>query len=115
MRDGCTELDVTHALSAHDRSGDLDTTLVTNDTLVTDAFILAAITLVVLFWAENLLVEEPMLFRTLRAVVDGFRFGYLARRPCENPLGGRERETQPIPSVAGGKFAGSECHSSRGE
>src|SRR3989344_7729010 len=104
------ELDVAHALPAHNTASDLDTTLVTDDTLVADAFVFATVAFVVFLGTEDFLVEQAMLLGALCAVVNGFRFGHLARRPTENLLRRCERQTQAVPSVTRRKFAGSECH-----
>src|SRR5207247_3970825 len=67
------ELDVSHALAAHLRARHLDAALIADDALVPDALVLAAVALPVPRWTEDALVEEPVLFRTERAVVDRLR------------------------------------------
>ena len=81
VRDGRGQLDVTHALAAHLTARNLDTTFVTNDALVADTLVLAAVALKVLLRAEDLLAEESVLFRLECAVVDGFGFCYFPVRP----------------------------------
>ncbi len=72
MRDGRAELDVTHAFAANDRACDFNATLLADNALVADTPVLSAVTFVVLFGTEDLLVKETVLFRALGAVVDGF-------------------------------------------
>jgi hypothetical protein len=77
---------VAHALAAHDRARDLDAALIADDALVADALVLAAVALVVLLRAEDLLVEEAVLLRALGAVVDGLGLRDFAVRPLEDAL-----------------------------
>src|SRR3990167_4655180 len=87
MRDGHGEVDVSHALAAHDGARNLDAALFTNYPFISNAAVFAAVTLVVALGAENLFVEERVLFGPLGAVVDGLRLGNLAVRPLEYALG----------------------------
>src|ERR1035437_9412963 len=108
MCNRCTEFDVTHAFATNNRTCDLDAALVADDALIANTFVFATVALVVLFRTEDLFVEEAVLFRTLGAVVDGFRLGYFARRPSENLLWRSERKAQSVPGVASRKFSGGE-------
>lgn len=74
------------------RSGDLDTAFVTNDALIANVLVFAAITLPVPSGTENSFTEQPVLFRTQSAIVDGLRFGNLAIRPGANLLRGRQAD-----------------------
>ncbi len=76
-----------HALAAHDGARNLDAALFTNYPFISNAAVFSAVALVVALWAEDFLIEERVLFRTLGAVVDGFRLGDLAVRPLEYALG----------------------------
>src|SRR5262249_1652052 len=49
--------------------------------------VLAAGAFPVLFRAEDTFAEQAVLFRTVGAVVDGFRFFYLAEGPGANVVG----------------------------
>ena len=73
MRDRSREVDVAHALTAHDRARDLHTALFTDDASETDTAVFTAVTLVVLLGTEYALVEKTVLLGTLGAVVDSLR------------------------------------------
>ncbi len=87
MRNRRSQLDMTHALAADNGASYFNATFFTNNSLVANAAVFAAITLVVTVWTKDALVEETALFRTLGAVVDGFRLGDLAVGPFENLVG----------------------------
>ena len=93
VADRAGQLDVAHALAADLRSRDLDATLVADDALVADALVLAAVALPVLRGTEDALVEEAVLLRLERAVVDRLRLGDLAGRPALDLL--RRRQADP--------------------
>ena len=95
--DWSDELDVTHAFTTNDRAGYFNTTLITDDALVADTFVLTAVTLVVFLRTEDLLIEESVLFRALGAVVNRFWLGDFTTRPFENALRRRKRKTQCVP------------------
>src|SRR5881398_2319444 len=75
------ELDVPHALAAHLRERDLHAAAVADDAAVADALVLAAVTLPVLYRAEDPLAEQPIAFRLAGPVVDGLGLRDLAPRP----------------------------------
>src|SRR5207244_8874267 len=75
------ELDVSHPLTAHLGAGDLHATLVADDPLVADALVRPAVALPVLGGADDALVEETVILRLERAVVDRLRLGDLAGAP----------------------------------
>src|SRR4029078_12662966 len=81
VRDGARQLDVAHPLAADLRARDLDAALVADDALVPDPLVLPAVALPVPGGTEDALVEEPILLRLERAVVDGLRLRDLALRP----------------------------------
>src|SRR5262249_49761035 len=70
VADRAGELDVAHPLTTDLAAGDLDATLVADDALVADALVLAAVALPVLRGTEDALVEQPVLLRLERPVVD---------------------------------------------
>ena len=84
------ELDVAHALAAHRRERHLDAAAVADHALVLDALVLAAGALPVLRRPEDLLAEEAVLLRTVRAVVDRLGVLHLAVRPAADRLRGGE-------------------------
>src|SRR3989449_105637 len=75
------ELDVAHALAPHLGERDLHAAAVADDAAVADAFVLAAVTLPVLYRAEDPLAEQPIAFRLEGPVVDGLGLRDLAPRP----------------------------------
>jgi hypothetical protein len=79
VRNGNTEFNVAHALSANNSAGNLHSTFLADNTLVADAAVLLAGTFVVLNWSKDALIKKPMLFRTLCSVVNGLRFGDLTK------------------------------------
>ena len=93
VADRARELDVTHPLAADLAAGDLDATLVADDALVADPLVLAAVALPVLRRTEDALVEETVLFRLERPVVDGLGLRHLALRPLPDLVRAGERDT----------------------
>ena len=67
------EVDVAHALAAHDGTSDLHAALFTDDPSEADTAVFTAVTLVILFRTEYALVEKTVLLGALGAVVDGLR------------------------------------------
>src|SRR5205814_10707008 len=61
-----------------------------------DALVLAAVALPVAGGTEDLLAEEPVLFRLERAVVDRLRLLDLAVRPLPDVVSGRQADTQLV-------------------
>ena len=110
MRDRRAKFNMAHSFPPDDGACDFHAALVADDALIADAFVLAAVTFVILFRTEDFLVKEPMLLAPLGAVIDGLRLGYFAGRPREDALRRREREAQTVPGVAGNEFTGSKCH-----
>ncbi len=72
------QLDVPHALPPYFGAGNLDAAFVTDDALVADSLVLAAVTFEVLGRTENSLAEKAVPFRFERTVIDGLRFGYFS-------------------------------------
>ena len=92
VADRAGQLDVAHALTADLRAGDLDAALVADDALVADPLVLAAVALPVLGRTEDALVEQPVLLRLERPVVDGLGLGDLALRPLPDLVRAGERD-----------------------
>src|SRR4030081_267277 len=99
MRHGRRELDVAHALAAHLRARHLDAALVADDPLVADPLVLAAVALPVPRGTEDALVEEPVLFRTQRAVVDRLGLRDLAARPRADLVWRGQRDADRVELV----------------
>jgi hypothetical protein len=58
VRDRHCQVDMAHALAAHDGARDFDAALLADNALVADAAVFAAVTFVVFFRTEDLFVEE---------------------------------------------------------
>src|SRR5436190_246711 len=93
VADRAGKLDVAHPLAADLRAGDLDAALVADDALVANPLVLAAVALPVLGGTEDALVEEAVLLRLERAVVDRLGLGYLALGPLPDLVRAGERDT----------------------
>src|SRR6059036_917190 len=81
-----------HSLTAHLLARDLDAAALADDYLVADAHVLAAVALPVLRGTEDALVEEPVLLRLERPVVDGLGLRDLALRPFPDLVRAGERD-----------------------
>jgi hypothetical protein len=99
VRDRRGQLDVPHPLAPHLGPSDLDAAALADDALEPDALVLAAVALPVPGRAEDLLAEEPVLFRLEGAVVDGFRLLHLAVRPLPDVLGGGKADAEVVEEV----------------
>ena len=87
------QFDVAHALTTHLLLGNLYTTTVAHNALITDALVFAAMTFVVLGRTKNALAKQATHLRLVSTVVDGFGLGYLTVRTIEDGLG--RSETNP--------------------
>ena len=99
VADGAGQLDVAHPLAADLGARDLDAALVADDALVADPLVLPAVALPVLGGTEDALVEEAVLLRLERAVVDRLGLGDLALRPVPDLLGRGERDPDGVEVV----------------
>ena len=99
VADRAGQLDVAHALAADLGARDLDAALVADDALVADALVLAAVALPVLGGTEDALVEEAVLLRLERAVVDRLGLGDLALRPLADLVRAGERDPDRVEVV----------------
>src|ERR1700734_3267055 len=99
VRDRGGQLDVAHPLPAHLGASDLDAAALTDDALEPDALVLAAVALPVPGRTEDLLAEEPVLFRLERAVVDGLRLLHLTVRPLPDVLGRGQPDAKVVEEV----------------
>src|SRR6185503_14268942 len=93
VADRAGQLDMAHPLPADLGPRHLDTALVADDALVADALVLAAVALPVPRGTEDALVEEAVLLRLERAVVDGLGLRHLALRPLPDLVRAGERDT----------------------
>src|SRR6478735_4402008 len=99
MGNGRGQLDVPHPLTTNLGASDLDAAALADDALEPNALVLTAGALPVPGRAEDLLAEEPVLFRLEGAVVDGFRLLDLAVGPRANVVRGGETDTQLVEEV----------------
>ena len=102
--------DVTHALTANLRAGDLHAALVAHLVLilVLDALIFTAVALPVLLRSKDPFAEQAVAFRLERAVVDGLGLGNLAIGPFKNLF---RRCHADLDGVKIGQFKHSVSHS----
>jgi len=84
VRNGRSQVDVAHALTAHAAVRDLHAATITDDAFVFRALVLPARAFPVTFRPEDALAKEPVLLGAVRAVVDGLRLLHLAERPRTN-------------------------------
>src|SRR5262249_28805904 len=99
------ERDVSEPLAAHLGLRHLDAAAIADDAAVADALVLTAIALPVLDRAEDLLAEQPVLFRLERAVVDRFGLRHLAVRPAPDHVGRREPNADRVERGPAALFA----------
>ena len=76
--------DVPHSFAAHLGLDHFDAALLTYDTTVLHALVLSAVTLVILYRAEDLGAEQPVAFRLESPVVDRLWLLDFAKRPLPN-------------------------------
>jgi hypothetical protein len=84
MNNGYNQLDMSHSLSAYFLFSNLYTASVTHNSLVPDALVFSASTLVVFDWAENLFTEKTVSLRLIGSVVNGLWFQYFAIGPVQD-------------------------------
>ena len=77
----CGQIDVSHTLPPDRRASYFHSTAVTNDALVADLLILAAVALPVFGWPEDGLAEQTVLFWPQAAVIDGLGLDHFSVRP----------------------------------
>ena len=70
MRDGNTEVNMTHAFATNNRASDFNSTLLTDNSLVANTAILLTRTFVVFHWTKDSFVEKTVLFWALGTVVN---------------------------------------------
>src|SRR5439155_10312593 len=99
VRHGGSEVDVAHALAANLGARHLDAAALTDDSLVANALVLAAVALPVLRRAEDALAEQPVLLGLERAVVDRLRLRHLAGGPASDLLGRSEADLDCVEVV----------------
>ena len=90
MRNRTSKLDMTHPIATDRTLRDLNPATVANNPLIANPFVFSAVALIILLRSENTLAEKTVLFRPLRAVIDGFGLGYFAVGPSQNVVGRRQ-------------------------
>ena len=78
------QLDVSHTLTAYLLLCNFNTATVADDAFVADAFVLAAVALIVFYRTEDAFAEQTVTLRLVSTVVDCFRLQHLAARTLEN-------------------------------
>ena len=86
---GSSELDVAHPLAADLGTRHFNAAPLADNSAETHSLVLPAVALPVSRWTEDALVEEAILFRLERSIVDCFWLFYLAKRPGPNLVGRR--------------------------
>ena len=90
-----------HAVATHLSLGDFNAALLANDATVFETFVLAAQALIVFDGAKNFGAKQTVALRLEGAVVDGFRFFNLAKRPRTNFLRGSQANFDGIEMLIG--------------
>ena len=96
VRNGCSQLDVAHALTADLGAGDFNTALIADLTLVADALVLTAVALPVLSRSKNALAVQAVALRLQGTVVDGFGLGDLTIAPGTDLVRGGKADLNRI-------------------
>src|SRR6187399_687449 len=99
MRDRRGQLDVPHPLTTHLGASDLDAAPLADDALEPDTLVLTAGALPVPGRTEDLLAEEPVLFRLQGAVVDRLGLLDLAVRPLADVVSSGQTDAQFVEVV----------------
>ena len=99
VRNGCSQLNVAHALAADLSAGNFDTALIADLALIADALILAAVAFPVLGRSKNALAVQAVALRLQGAVVDGLRLLDLAVAPVADLLRRSQADFNGIENV----------------
>src|SRR3989344_4455178 len=84
---------MTHSFPPHCSSRNFNTALITYNPAIANALVFAAITFIIALGTKNTFIKKPILFRTLRTIIDGFWFYDFTVRPLTNIV--RRCETHP--------------------
>ena len=84
MSYGNNQFNMTSTLTTNLLLGYLNTTTVADDSLITDALVFTAGTLLVLGRSKDALAEQTVTFGLIGAIVDGLRLGDLTKRTLED-------------------------------
>ena len=94
VRDRNGEVNVSHALPADERTGDLNAAVGAYNSLILNSLVLSAAALKVVLRSEYLLAEQPVALGPLGTVVYRLRFRHLAERPRQHGVGRAEPDTE---------------------
>src|SRR5690606_24217672 len=97
--DGCCELDMAHALTAHTRQRHFHAALLADDALVLHALVLAAQALIILDRTKDAGAEKTVTFGLERTVVNRLRLFDLAVGPGQNLLRACDRNPGRVKSL----------------
>ena len=100
---------MTHALTAHLGTGDLNAALVTDLTLVAYLLVLTTVTFPVLGRSKDALAEQTVALGLQGAVVDGLGLLDLAVRPLTDQLGRSQTDFNGIERVISHNLESSSC------
>ena len=95
-----------HALASNLLKRHLNAALLTNDSLVLHALVLAAQALVILHRTENPRAEQPVTLGLERAVVDGLGLLDLAEAPRTDPFGRSDPDLDLVEGFRLGELVG---------
>src|SRR3989344_3301964 len=73
-----------HSLTPHCRPRDFNTALIAYNPTVANTLVFTAVTFIIALGAKNTLIKKPILFRTLRTIIDGFWFYDFTVGPLTN-------------------------------
>src|SRR3989344_9549130 len=96
MGNGCSQLDVPHALAADYGAGNFHAAFFADNILVADAAIFSAVALVILFRSEYFLVKKTPALASAGAIVYRFRLGHFSERPFLDLFRRREADCNLI-------------------
>ena len=95
---------MTHALTAHFRSGDFNAALLTDHAFKLHALVLTAQTLKVFDWSKDFRAEQALALWLKCPVVNGFRFFYFTARPRFDHLGRSQANLKPSKILTAFRF-----------
>ena len=86
MSNGYYQLDMTDTIATDLFLGNLDTTAITDDALVTDTLVFAAMAFVILYGPKDSFTKQTSHFGLVGSVIDGFRFDDLSLAALKDGL-----------------------------
>src|SRR5688572_9306971 len=93
MYHGHHQFDMAHAFAAHFLFGYFHTAAVAHDAFITNAFILTAGALIILYRSEDALAEQTIAFRFVSTIVDGLWLQHLSITSFKYRVGRSEADS----------------------